>query len=571
MNILLIIKSYLNYLKKGGKTMSNSMTILIVDDIEVDRVVLRECLHENYSILEASNGYDALNLLNQYHSKITAIILDILMPVMDGYTLMKKIHENCAFNKIPIIISTSSDDIKSSLNSLGLYAEDIIEKPIEPTIIKNRVENIILKTQLEYHYNYDRLTGIYNSHSFEHHVKNLLKNNPMKNYVVIRFDIEQFKIINDLFGRDKGDELLKFIASKLKIIIGSKGIYARIQGDVFAICLEHNSSNNEYIISSINNCFDKYPLNFKISPCFGLYIVEKPDESIDHMLDLANLASKTVKENYLIRYAYYNEDIRNSLINKYEIISDMNSALEHNQFIIYFQPKYDLNKRKISGAEALVRWMHPVKGMISPGDFIPIFEKNGFILKLDHYILEKACQHIQKWLNEGRDIPPISINLSRMNLYNTNLCDDILKCIRKYDVPVNLIELEITESAYMQNAKELINTANTLRSYGFKILMDDFGSGYSSLNVLKDMTVDVLKIDMLFLSNDTNSRSNIIIKSVIDMAKALNLETIAEGVETIEQVEFLTNSGCDSIQGYFYSKPLSVDQYELLLENPKII
>ncbi|MGM9935327.1 EAL domain-containing response regulator [uncultured Clostridium sp.] len=551
--------------------MSNSMTILIVDDIEVDRVVLRECLCENYSILEASNGYEALNLLNQYHSKIKAIILDILMPIMDGYTLMKKIHENCLFNKIPIIISTSSDDIKSSLNSLGLYAEDIIEKPIEPAIIKNRVENIILKTQLEYHYNYDRLTGIYNSHSFEHHVKNLLKQNPMKNYIVIRFDIEQFKIINDLFGRNKGDELLKFIAAKLKIIIGSKGIYARIQGDVFAICLEHNPSNNEYIINSINGCLDKYPLNFKISPCFGLYIVEKHDESIDHMLDLANLASKTVKENYLIRYAYYNKNIRNSLINKYEIISEMNTALEHNQFIVYLQPKYDLNKRKISGAEALVRWIHPVKGIISPGDFIPIFEKNGFILKLDNYILEKTCQHIQKWLNEGRNIPPISINLSRMNLYNTNLCNDILKCIRKYNVPVNLIELEITESAYTQNAKELINTANTLRSHGFKILMDDFGSGYSSLNVLKDMPVDVLKIDMLFLSNDTNSRSNIIIKSVIDMAKALNLETIAEGVETIEQVEFLRNSGCDSIQGYFYSKPVSVVQYESLLENPKII
>lgn len=547
--------------------------ILIADDFELDRVILRETLSDEYEILEACNGQEALDILSTSYRNIAAIILDIMMPVIDGYELMKIIKNTPNFSKIPIIVSTANDDIESKLKSLDLDAQDIIEKPIEPLITKNRIENIILKSQLEYYYTYDNLTGMYNERAFNELVHTLLINNKNEQYVIIRFDVEQFKIINDLFGLDEGDKILKFIADKIKHFTDENGICSRINADIFAICAKHSISKNKELVDNITLALKDYPLNFKILPCFGLYIVDNPDINVNHMLDCANLASKTVKESFLKRYAYYDEGLRSSLINKYEIINDMNTALTEKQFVIYLQPKYNVALKKIEGSEALVRWIHPTKGLISPGNFIPIFEQNGFILKLDAYVLEETCKLIRKWIDSKYITPlPVSVNLSRMNLYNTNLCNDIIRIVEQYDIPTELIELEITESAYTNNASQLIDTMTCLQNYGFKILMDDFGSGYSSLNMLKDIPVDTLKIDLKFLSDsDKNHRGNNILKSVVIMANSLHLETIAEGVETKDQLDFLHNIGCNSIQGYYYSKPLPVPEYESLVLHPKII
>ncbi len=546
--------------------MINLNQILVIDSNKPDIEFITKALGNEYTVLSVSTPEQAISILNEYYDSIGIIILDMSIALNNDHKLIRNLNNEISRN-IPMVVFVDSNDLNKYSNLLDSTISDIFEKDLETKILKNRIENIILKYQLELLHTYDGLTKIYNEKTFYNITHKMLLENKDKQYTLIRFDIEQFKIINDLFGRNEGDKLLKYIAALLQEIIGDTGIYARLSTDIFAICIEYDRNRDEHIINFINSKIKNYPLDFEIILCFGLYVVENHDAPVYHMLDLANLAEKTVKENYVKRFAYYDEGLRNSLISKYEIIRDMNIALEENQFDIYLQPKYNLKTNKIEGSEALVRWFHPKKGMISPGEFIPIFERNGFILKLDSYVLEKTCQTIRKWLDNGFSTVPVSVNLSRINLYNPNLFSSIIEIVNRYNIPKELIQLEITESAYNKNAKQLIDLMNDLQYEGFKILMDDFGSGYSSLNMLKDIPVDILKIDLRFLSDCNNQiRSNTILKSVVIMAKDLNIPTIAEGVETKEQADFLLDIGCNSIQGYYYSKPLPVPDYEKLFK-----
>jgi EAL domain-containing protein (putative c-di-GMP-specific phosphodiesterase class I) len=307
----------------------------------------------------------------------------------------------------------------------------------------------------------------------------------------------------------------------------------------------------------------KYPLDFDILPTFGVYVITNRLLPVSSMLDKANLAAKEIKGNYLSGYAYYTEEMGRRLLIEQELINDMNEALETGQFIVYIQPKYRLDSEEPSGAEALVRWKHPEKGLISPGIFIPVFERNGFIVKLDFYVWELVCKELSQWIHEGYDPMPVSVNVSRVNLYSADLVDTLCALTEKYGVPNGMLNLEITESVYTKNPDIMREMIKKLRSRGFVVMMDDFGSGYSSLNMLKDIEVDVLKIDVKFLSDTRNElRSRSIISSIISMAKRISLMTVAEGVEKKEQAEFLSLVGCDFAQGYYYSKPMPCDEYE---------
>ena len=530
----------------------NNSDSLLPSDNDFDVTVINSCK-------------DALKFLYDYSNIIDVVLLNMDKPSKSNIDFINKFQNIFIFKKIPLIVTTHSSDIVSYSKLLNIDVSHIIQTRLKGEL-QTKIENILLKSSLDFYYKYDELTFLYNERTFCNKTKALLKKHKDKQFVIIRFDVQQFKIINDLFGRSEGDSLLIYISDFLRITLNKSSVYGRISNDVFAICTEFLDCKTDILIESINKRLSKYPINFEIIPCFGIYVVENSSMLVEHMLDLANLAAKTIKDNYLKRYAYYSEEIRNSIIGKYEIINDMDSALKNNQFTIYLQPKYNLLTNMIEGCEALVRWIHPTKGLISPDEFIPLFEKNGFIMKLDIYVLEIACKTIRKWLDTNIPPVPVSVNLSRINLYNKNLCNDIISIIKKYDLPMNFIEIEITESAYTKNAKELISIMNTLQNQGLKILMDDFGSGYSSLNMLKDIPVDVLKIDLKFLSNSKNiERSNEILKSVVLMAQHLNIPTIAEGVETKNQLDFLSNIGCTSIQGYYYSRPLPLNDYENFL------
>jgi len=415
----------------------------------------------------------------------------------------------------------------------------------------------------------DILTGVYNRRGFYTHTIAMLRDNPETDYEICCINIDKFKVVNDLFGTFVGDKLLNFIAKCLRDYVGERGTIARLAADNFAVCIPTSDELHEELTAKFKEWLEDYPIALNIVTRCGFYHVGDRSLQVSVMCDRANLAIQEIKGSYDTNYAVYDDKIRNRILEEQEIINEMKYALEDDQFTVFYQPKFNMESGKLIGAEALVRWFHPDKGMISPGLFIPIFEKNGFISDLDRYVWEQTCKDIREWLDAGYCVCPVSINVSRVELYNKTLGLFLLSLVEKYNIPQHLLQLEITESAYTDNPNQIIEFVDGLKKYGFTILMDDFGSGYSSLNILKDLPVDVLKIDLKFLYNmEHNLKANYILKSVVQMAMRLNLGVIAEGVETETQADFLKSIGCVRAQGYLYSKPIPEQDYKKYMADP---
>ena len=441
------------------------------------------------------------------------------------------------------------------------HGEDLLYVMLVDISREKQYEEVI-----SYRATHDVVTGIYNRTAFLQNTYKLINENKDKTYAIIVLNVQRFKVINYLYGTEHADELLKNIAKMIRENVGKYGTYGRLESDSFAVCVEESYCDIESINAITNDSFTHYYLGCRIILNMGIYVAQKNDVSVSQMCDRANLAMQSIRENDDINYAYYDENFRQKLVVEQEITAEMKKALNNGQFVLFMQPVYSVSKNIPISAEALVRWLHPCKGIIPPGEFIPLFEKNGFISKLDRYVWEEACKYQRKRLDLKRKWVPISVNISRMSFYNENLADEIYAIIRKYRLSPEHIKIELTESAYTDNPTQLIEAVDKLRNYGFLILMDDFGSGYSSLNMLKDITVDVLKIDMRFMSDFEKSvKAGSIITSVVQMAKSLALDVIAEGAETKSQITFLTNIGCDNIQGYYFSRPIPCDQFEELI------
>lgn len=415
----------------------------------------------------------------------------------------------------------------------------------------------------------DTLTGILNKQGFYNQARDILVHNPDKQYIIVQWDLNRFKIFNDKYGIKAGDTLLIEIAKRLQEEKSKHALCARLQADHFVELYEVNKFNIVKQMNRMEKWFDAYPADFELTFCVGVYIIEDPSVDIGIMCDRALLALYKTKNKYGNNYAFYDDELRDRMIAEQEIVGDMVSALENDEFEVYFQPQYDYANKQLVGAEALVRWNHPEKGMIFPGAFIPVFEKNGFIVMLDRYVWEKVCQYLHKWkrLFGNRTHISISVNISRYDIYNSDLCKILNGLIMKYDLSPSELKLEITESAYVENPDQLIETVQQLREYGFTIEMDDFGSGYSSLNTLKDVPVDILKLDMRFLNSTNSNRGGNILNSVMRMAKWLDLKVIAEGVETKENADFLASIGCDYMQGYYFAKPMKLADFEELMRH----
>lgn len=412
----------------------------------------------------------------------------------------------------------------------------------------------------------DRLTGIFSRDYFDQTAREFIDENKDVEFAVLEIDINRLTVINELYGVQEGDNTLKYMATTLEEIFQEVpfALYARIQADLFAVFCPWNKEKVEGYISEIESAFSKYSqmLNIDILISFGVYICDDRKLDVQLMRDRAKLALKTIKGNYIVHMAYYDDKMHDAMIREQDVVQNMTHALENREFVVYFQPKHSLDDGRLVGAEALVRWKSESKGMISPGVFIPIFEDNGFIMKLDRYVWEEACRFIRKRLDLGEDVKPISVNVSRINLYNPELVMILKNLIEKYEIPYDLLELEFTESAYTDNPQLMLQTMAALQELGFKVEMDDFGSGYSSLNMLKDVPVDVLKIDLNFMSKTNNSeKALIILSSIVRMAKWLGINSIVEGVETEEQIEYLKGIGCTTVQGYYYAKPMPEDEY----------
>lgn len=421
----------------------------------------------------------------------------------------------------------------------------------------------------------DDLTGLLNRKAFSKELDEAIKaksEQELADYIVVYMDVVKFKIINDIFGSNKGDELLIHISGVISDTIRERdGLGCRVGSDrflMFTRCKEHE--RKEFISEFLDRASD-FDLCFEIVCNAGITAIPDKSTSSEALIDYAIMAQKSVKGNYTEQFCFYNEEIRNALISEQEICGMMRNALAEEQFIVYYQPQYNHTTGMLIGAEALVRWIHPELGLISPGRFIPIFEKNGFITKLDMYVFKKVCCFIKKCIDAGYHVVPVSINLTRYDIFCAGFIDELDIIRKKYNIPSEYIRIEITESAALGNSEFINDAVHKLHEHGFVVEMDDFGSGYSSLNILKDIDFDIIKLDMRFLhKDDGNKRGGTILSSIVRMVNWLGLPVIAEGVETVNQADFLESIGCEYIQGFLYSRPLPEDQYEKLLSGSTV-
>lgn len=403
-------------------------------------------------------------------------------------------------------------------------------------------------------------------------IETLIKENPQQKFAIIRMDIDNFKMINDLYGWKEGDKVLSFIANSLRDVVpDDKYPVGRITSDIFCLCIPFtNEANIQNIISLIIISMKDYQKDLGLSAHFGVYVTSEKSMNIPAtiMFDRANLALKTVKDRVSPVFAYFDDNLRDALLNEQMIEKDMHQALENKQFVPYFQPKYNISTGKVVGAEALVRWIHPEKGIIPPGSFIPLFERNGFIINVDEFIWEEVCKKMASWREKGYEIVPVSVNVSRLHIFDPNFTTKIKKLVEKYDIDPSMLILEFTESLLLENADEMFRMMNELKSEGFLISMDDFGSGFSSLNMLKDMPLNEVKIDKEFLNETQASNSakgKTVVAGTILMVNQLDMGIIAEGVENHEQAQFLLAAGCDTAQGFYYSRPVPPADFEKLV------
>lgn len=422
---------------------------------------------------------------------------------------------------------------------------------------------------LRYQAEYDPVSGIYNKETFYERTKQLLENAPDEERFLLRFDIDRFKIINELYSIAEGDKVLRHVGQVLRHLTAEGELYARFSNDVFCACLNRSYTELMEFIAQLEQQVNQYPKPFQFVLSTGiLYISHYQGEPINILCDRAAMAQQSVKGNYVKRYAFYEDAMSATLSREHAITGYMQQALDDGEFQVYFQPKFAMDSSAIIGAEALVRWYSSIEGMISPGDFIPLFERNGFILRLDEYVWDMTAQYMRRWIDEGIPLVPISLNVSRMHLYDPNFCGKISGISQKYQLSPALFELEITESAYTDEPEKLYGIMDRLQEEGFVFSMDDFGSGYSSLNILKDIPVDVVKIDLGFLKEARRgiSAGRAVLDGTIRLVRGMGLKIIAEGVETQEQVEFLMNAGCMHAQGYYYARPMPAEEFRALLK-----
>ncbi len=551
---------------------TNKSTILIVEDQNINRRILRQILSQEYEVVEAANGAEAFEALARTED-VSAILLDIVMPVMDGYAFLEKFRGS-EFSSLPVIAVTGEKDEESEQKALKLGAWDFVSKPYQTDVLLLRLKNVIIRSQfyllseMQHVYEFDSLTGLYNRNKFFSETRALLDRHPKQRFALIRFDIDRFHLLNSFWGEEEGDRFLRFIADLLRRTARELHpcTYARINADTFCLCEPYDQEAIELQVRITVEDLADYNRNYLIEPSFGVYVIDDPREKIQTMLELATLAAKECKGKYMTYLRYYRPEMSHKVAQEQQIVNEMQAALENEQFEVFLQPKYNLQTERPYGAEALIRWQHPERGLLSPAAFIPVFERNGFIGKVDYYMWEKVCRLLRKWLDAGIDPAPVSVNVSRVNMYNPNLVSMITGLVRKYDVPPGLLNLELTESAYMDNPEIMNKVVLALQAEGFLIMMDDFGSGYSSLNTLKDLPIDVLKIDMRFLSGSAEAgRKECIMSAVVHMAGWLNIPVIMEGVETAQQIDFLKSIGCGYVQGYYYAKPMPVAEYEKLI------
>ncbi len=546
------------------RTIHAKRQILIVEDEFVNREILNAIFEETYDVLDADSGEAALKLIYEKRETLSIILLDLLLPDMNGMDILHHLKGDPLLSSIPVIVMTA--DRESEVECLNLGAIDFIPKPYpQPKVVQARVRRTIELSEdrdLIGSTERDHLTGLYNKEYFFSYVGQMDIYHPDVPMDAIMLNINHFHMINERYGKSYGDDVLCHIAHRIREYIGADGIVCRRDGDNFLVYCQHRTDYMELLSHTSDG------LDSRVRLRMGIYPMVDKGIDADRRFDRAKMAADTVRNSFTKTIAVYDNALHEAEIFSEQLLEDFPRALAEKQFLIYFQPKFDIRPDSpiLNSAEALVRWKHPELGMISPGAFIPLFESNGLIQQLDSYVWREAARQMQDWKNRLGISVPVSVNVSRADMFDPDLLPNFQKLIREFGLTSEEFLLEITESAYTEDSAQIIKTVNNLREAGFRIEMDDFGSGYSSLNMLSSLPVDALKLDMEFLRNAFRERKNIkILDVVIDIADSLEVPTIAEGVETAEQMMSLRSMGCDIAQGYFFSRPVPPGEYERFL------
>lgn len=541
-------------------------TVLVVEDEAINRDTLFAILQEDYEILFAETGKEALDTVAVNADILSLVLLDLMLPDMHGLDILRRLKDDDRVSRIPVIVMTS--DSKSEVESLNLGASDFITKPYPmPEVILARVRRTIELSEnrdLIRWTERDTLTNLFNREYFAHYAELYDMYHKDEDMDVLVVDVNHFHMINERYGKSYADGILRRIGHELA---ECGGIACRREADTFLVYLPHEDDHSAFLESLTQAAGGDTRGRIRLR--MGVY--EHADKSIgvDLRFDRAKMAADTIRNSYTTSIALYDDALHEKEIYAERLLEEFQEALEQKQFLVYFQPKFDIRPDTpvICGAEALVRWKHPELGMISPGVFVPLFESNGLIRELDNYVWKEAAAQIREWKDRLGKTVPVSVNVSRIDMLDPELTENLFDLVRSYRLDHSDFHLEITESAYTQDAHQIISTVHRLRDAGFVIEMDDFGSGYSSLNMISTLPIDMLKLDMAFIRNAFSGKGNMkMLKVIVDIAESLGVPMIAEGVETREQMLALKDMGCDIVQGYYFSRPVPPEEFEAFLK-----
>lgn len=549
----------------SNRATEKKRTVLVIEDDLINREILSAILSDNYNVIEAENGQIGLDILQKQKADISLILLDIQMPVMNGYEFLEKVKDDPDLTRIPIIVTTSSATADDEIQCLENGATDFVAKPYNPDVVLRRVGSMIRFRELASVINkveHDPLTSFYSRDFFFIEAEKELLGKEQNEYDIFCCEIMSLRTLQERYGSDSSNQMIQGLSVTMKNLLPRGTIFGRLSGRVLAALVPHLSPEQyEKAAEGIRE-------SIQLSPVPDTTVHLGVNKCVNHSVPVAVLCDNTRSaiEDTVYQYgrqiAEYSEAFRDKRIRRQTILGFMETALKENQFTVFYQPKHKTADETVGGAEALVRWNHPQLGFISPGEFIPLFESNGFITQLDFYVADRVCSDIRKWIDEGKKAVPVSWNLSRADFSHPDLVNVITNIADKYSIPRQLLHIEVTESAYATNSAVFMSTVNELHKAGFCIELDDFGSGYSSLTSLGELQIDVLKLDMYFAKNMNNPKQQLILEHIFSIAHTLDVETVAEGIETAEQAERYKDYGCTLIQGYYYSKPLPIDEFE---------
>ena len=541
--------------------------ILIVDDEFINREMLGGMLREDYSIMYAVNGSEALEMIKESAAALSVVLLDLMMPEMTGYELLEVMRADEALKHIPVIVLTAEQD--AEVRSLKLGASDFIKKPYENVgIIKARIKRTIeLSEDRRFIRSAERdeLTGLY-SRTFFYEYAGLMDryNTEMKTDAAI-LNVEHFHMVNEMYGRSFGDKVLIAIGDAIKEYLeDTEGLACRSDADTFYIYMAHHD-DYDGLLDLINKKISGLSKGLHLHVRLGVYPRVEHEIEMDQRFSYAGYAYNTLRGNYMRYVAYYDMTMRERSVFYEHLINDVHDALEQGQFKVCYQPKYNIEGEEpvICSAEALIRWEHPEYGTIKPETFLHVFEENGLISIVDRFVWKETIEQIGRWREKGITDVPVSVNVSRIDLYDEGLPDYLMDLLEENGLDSKDLLLEITESAYTDDNTQFIEAIENLRREGFRIEMDDFGSGYSSLNVITTMPIDVIKLDMRFIEHiHEDSKALLVVRLIMDMARSLDVPVVAEGVEIAAQYDLLKENGCSIIQGYYFSKALTAGEFE---------